>query len=83
MCEDWHYGRLAEPIKKRSIVEMKHAERLIERILFLDGRPTVSKLNDIHIGSAVPDMHGNDLAVRARRRQGLQREHPRLRGSGR
>lgn len=63
MCEDWHYGRLAEPIKKRSIVEMKHAERLIERILFLDGRPTVSNLNDIHIGSAVPQMHSNDLAA--------------------
>ena len=63
MCEDWHYGSLAEPIKKRSIDEMKHAERLIERILFLDGRPTVSNLNKIHIGSAVPEMHGNDLAA--------------------
>ena len=63
MCEDWHYGRMADPIKKRSIVEMKHAERLIERILFLDGRPIVSKLNQIHIGAAVPDMHANDLAV--------------------
>jgi bacterioferritin len=62
MCEDWHYGRLAEPIKQRSIVEMKHAERLIERILFLDGRPVVSTLNQIHIGAAVPEMHTNDLA---------------------
>ena len=63
MCEDWHYGRLAEPIKKRAIVEMKHAEKLIERILFLDGRPTVSDLNPIHIGAAVPQMHANDLAA--------------------
>jgi len=63
MCEDWHYGRLAEPIKQRSIVEMKHAERLIERILFLDGRPIVSNLNPIHIGATVPDMHANDLAA--------------------
>jgi bacterioferritin len=62
MCEDWHYGRLAEPIKKRSITEMKHAEKLIERILFLDGRPTVSNLNKIHIGASVPEMHTNDLA---------------------
>jgi bacterioferritin len=63
MCEDWHYGRLAEPIKKRAIVEMKHAEKLIERLLFLDGRPIVSDLNPIHIGAAVPEMHGNDLAA--------------------
>ena len=63
MCDDWHYGRLAEPIKKRAIVEMKHAEKLIERILFLDGRPTVSDLNPIHIGAAVPQMHANDLAA--------------------
>ncbi|HUK76364.1 MAG TPA: bacterioferritin, partial [Thermoleophilia bacterium] len=63
MCDDWHYGRLADPIKKRSIVEMKHAERLIERILFLDGRPIVSNLTPIHIGSVVPDMHANDLAL--------------------
>ena len=62
MCEDWHYDRLAEPIKKRSIDEMKHAEKLIERILFLDGRPIVSELNKIHIGAAVPQMHSNDLA---------------------
>jgi bacterioferritin len=63
MCEDWHYGRLAESIKKRSITEMKHAERLIERILFLDGRPVMSELNPLHIGAAVPDMHANDLAA--------------------
>jgi bacterioferritin len=63
MCEDWHYGRLAEVIKKRSITEMKHAERLIERVLFLDGRPIVSDLNKMHIGAAVPDMHANDLGA--------------------
>jgi bacterioferritin len=62
MCDDWHFGRLAEPIKRRAIVEMKHAEKLIERILFLDGRPTVSKLNKIAIGDQVPKMHANDLA---------------------
>jgi len=63
MCENWHYSRLAEPIRQRSVVEMKHAESLIERILFLDGRPIVSKLNDLHIGATVPDMHANDLAA--------------------
>jgi bacterioferritin len=63
MCEDWHYGRLAEGIKKRSITEMKHAEKLIERVLYLDGRPVVSNLNEVHIGAMVPDMHRNDLAA--------------------
>jgi len=63
MCEDWHYGRLAEAIKKRSITEMKHAEKLIERLLYLDGRPIVSNLNAIYVGSHVPDMHSNDLAA--------------------
>ncbi len=63
MCEDWHYGRLAEAIKQRSINEMKHAEKLIERVLYLDGRPIVSHLNDVHIGALVPAMHSNDLAA--------------------
>ncbi|MFH1834284.1 MAG: bacterioferritin [bacterium] len=61
MCENWNYGRLGDAIEKRAIAEMKHAERLIERILFLEGRPTVSVLNQINIGKAVPDMHKNDL----------------------
>ncbi len=63
MCENWGYGRLAGVVMKRSIVEMKHAERLIERILFLDGRPIVSNRNKINIGALVPDMHRNDLAA--------------------
>jgi len=63
MCENWQYDRLADSVKKRSIVEMKHAEKLIERILFLDGRPVVSDLNEIHIGETVPKMHANDLAA--------------------
>lgn len=63
MCEDWSYDRLADAIKKRSIVEMKHAEKLIERILFLEGRPIVSKLNKLYIGANVPEMHKNDLAA--------------------
>ena len=62
MCEDWSYDRLAEAFKKRSITEMKHAEKLIERILYLDGRPVVSHLNEVHVGAGVPDMHKNDLA---------------------
>ncbi len=61
MCENWRYNKLADPIEKRAIVEMKHAEKLIARILFLDGRPIVSNLAGIHIGAEVPAMHAHDL----------------------
>jgi bacterioferritin len=60
MCENWGYERLHEMIRKRSIDEMKHAEKLIARILFLEGKPIVSKLNKVHIGAEVGKMHGND-----------------------
>ncbi|MBE0599587.1 MAG: bacterioferritin [Desulfuromonadales bacterium] len=60
MCEDWGYETLKSAIKKRSIQEMKHAEKLIERILFLEGRPIVSRLDKITIGSKVEEMHQND-----------------------
>ena len=60
MCEDWGYARLHEVIQKRAIGEMKHAEKLIGRILFLEGTPTVSKLNKINIGDDVEKMHKND-----------------------
>jgi len=61
MVENWGYGKLAKLIKGRAITEMKHAEKLIERILFLEGIPIVSKLSDIHIGADVPKQFGNDL----------------------
>jgi bacterioferritin len=60
MSENWGYERLHSMIRKRSIDEMKHAEKLIARILFLDGKPIVSKLNKINIGSDVPKFHEND-----------------------
>ena len=60
MCEDWGYARLSDNFKKRSITEMRHAEKLIERILFLEGTPVVSNLNDIRIGEAVPQQVDND-----------------------
>jgi bacterioferritin len=63
MCEGWGYKRLHDMIFKRSIQEMKHAEKLIARILFLEGSPIVSALNKIHIGSEVPKMHSNDQAA--------------------
>jgi len=60
-CEDWGYVRLAKTIKARAIQEMKHAEALIERILFLEGKPIVSELDPVHIGADVKTIHENDL----------------------
>src|SRR3989339_1586479 len=60
MCENWGYHRLHLEIRKQAMDEMHHAEWLIERLLFLDGTPTVSKLNPMKIGKTVPDMINND-----------------------
>lgn len=60
MCANWGYAELAEKIEKRAIDEMKHAEKHIARILFLEGRPTVSVLNKIDIGPEVAAQLMND-----------------------
>jgi bacterioferritin len=65
MCDNWNYEKLHKIIEKRAIDEMKHAEKLIARILFLDGRPIVSNLNKITIGAEVEKMHLNDHAAEA------------------
>jgi bacterioferritin len=62
MCENWGYRRLSEYIKKQSIGEMKHAEALMERILFLDGTPSMQPLV-LKVGSSVKDMIQSDLAL--------------------
>jgi bacterioferritin len=62
MCENWGYKKLHSMIRERAIVEMKHAEKLIERIIFLEGRPIVSRLDPIHIGGEIPKMHQFDHA---------------------
>ncbi|MGD0784559.1 MAG: bacterioferritin [Sedimentisphaerales bacterium] len=63
MCENWGLAKLGDMEQKRAITEMKHAETLIGRILFLEGLPVVSKLNDIKIGAEVPQQFTNDLAA--------------------
>lgn len=63
LCENWRYKHLHEEIRKRSIAEMKHAEKLISRIIFLEGRPLVSELKKINIGAEVPDQLTNDWAA--------------------
>lgn len=63
MCDNWGYERLHKAIEERAIQEMKHAESLIARILFLEGSPTVSKLNKISIGKDVEAQLKNDHAA--------------------
>jgi len=60
MCDNWGYEKLHKLIEKRAITEMKHAEKLIGRILFLEGVPVVSELKALHIGAEVPQMVAND-----------------------
>ena len=60
MCANWGYDELHKVTEKRAIDEMKHAEKLIGRILFLEGRPVVSNLNKIIIGAEVSAQHAND-----------------------
>jgi bacterioferritin len=65
MCESWGYGKLGEAIQKRAINEMKHGEKLIERILFLEGIPVVSELRKMSIGADVPKMFASDHVLEA------------------
>ena len=60
MCANWRFDELHEVIEKRAIEEMKHAEKLIGRILFLEGRPVVNKLGGLHIGGDVAEQLKND-----------------------
>ena len=60
MAADWGYARLHESVEKRAIGEMKHAEMLIGRILFLEGTPVVSSLKAIHIGDKIEKQIAND-----------------------
>jgi bacterioferritin len=62
MCESWGYKKLGGMIKKESIDEMKHAESLMERILFLEGMPALGKVQ-MNIGHTVPDLLNNDLKL--------------------
>lgn len=63
MFENWGYKKLAGFNKKQSIDEMKHAEKLIERILFLDGRPEMKYDQKLNVGKTIPEMIENDLKL--------------------
>ncbi len=60
MNANWHYDKLHKAAEARAIDEMKHAEKLIGRILFLEGTPVVTNLKKVHIGATVDAQHKND-----------------------
>ena len=63
MCESWGYKKLSDHTKKESINEMKHAEKLIERILFLEGTPNLNDMPKLNVGKDVKAQFQNDLAL--------------------
>src|SRR4029078_1162365 len=63
MCSNWGYDRLAEHSRDESIEEMKHADEIIERILFFDGVPTMQRLNPVRVGETVPEQFQLDLEL--------------------
>jgi len=63
MCSNWGYKRLAERIRKEAIDEMKHADELIERILYLEGVPNVQRLGKVRVGETVPEQLKLDHAL--------------------
>jgi len=65
MCANWGYDRLHHAVEKRAIDEMKHAEKLIGRILFLEGQPVVSNLKKMDIGATVEAQLKHDLDAEA------------------
>jgi bacterioferritin len=63
MCANWGYTKLAKKIRDESIDEMKHADKLIERILFLEGVPNVQRLNKVNVGETVKEQFELDLKL--------------------
>ncbi len=63
MCKNWGFKKLADYIHHESIDEMKHADKLIERILFLEGLPNLQRLSKLQVGTTVPEIFKNDYAV--------------------
>lgn len=63
MCANWRYQKLAKRSREESIGEMKHAEEVIDRILYLDGVPNMQKYMKITVGQTIPEQHEFDLGL--------------------
>jgi bacterioferritin len=63
MCENWGYKKLASKKREESIEEMKHADEVIDRILFLDGVPNMQRLNPVKVGEEPVEQHQVDLEL--------------------
>jgi bacterioferritin len=63
MCENWHYATLSAKKREESIGEMKHADRVIQRILFLDGVPNMQRLSPVKVGEDPIEQHQLDLTL--------------------
>lgn len=63
MCSNWGFAKLGEHVRDESIDEMRHAEALVERILYFDGVPNLQRLFPLHVGETVPEQFRNDLDV--------------------
>lgn len=72
MCKDWGYDRIAHKMREESIEEMKHAEKLMDRILFLEGIPNLQKLDKLNIGETVKEMMESDLGLEHKAREVLK-----------
>ncbi len=63
MCKNWGFLKLARKHYEESLGEMKHAEKLIDRILFLDGTPEIARYDLIRVGTDIKEQFENDLAL--------------------
>jgi bacterioferritin len=66
MCKNWGYARIASKVRHESIDEMKHAEQLVDRILFLEGLPNLQRLDPLRVGQTVPTQFQSDLDLELR-----------------
>lgn len=66
MCKNWGFHKLAAKHYVESMGEMKHAEKLIDRILFLEGVPEIARYDVIRVGTTIPEQFANDLALESK-----------------